>query len=125
MQVSHDKFCGAGKKTSHHPAGLVQLWHDPVPRASSSSKFLFSQHEFTCATASSCQRFVRSKSTSLVIHLKLSVIFSWLRTSLSTFNYKIQFWPGILDFEAISVAGHTVLSLLRSTVLSPMHKIIA
>lgn len=25
-----------GKKTGHHPAGLVKLWHDPAPRASSS-----------------------------------------------------------------------------------------
>lgn len=51
-------------------------WHHPVPRASISSKAVFSQHEFTFSITSSCQKFVNSKSTSLVIHLRLPLPYS-------------------------------------------------
>lgn len=66
VKLSHDKFCRPAK-TNHHPAGLPKLWHHIVPRASTSSKAVLSQHEFTFSITSSCQKFVNSKSSSLVI----------------------------------------------------------
>lgn len=76
VQLSYDKFCRAAKKTNHHPAGLVKLRHHPVPRASTFSKVIFSPDEFTLSITSCCQKFVNSKSTSLIIHLRFSLPYS-------------------------------------------------
>lgn len=56
----------------------------------------------------------------------VSAILSWLVTSLLSLlsATKYNFGQVFLTLK-LSVAGHTILSLLRSTVLSLMHRIIA
>lgn len=124
VQLSLDEFYRAAKKTNHHPAGLVKLQHHPVPRASASSKAVFSQHEFTLSITSSCQNFVNSKSTSLVTHLRLPLPYSH--------GWRHLFWLLATKYSFVQVSWLWRLFLVTpfshcwdQQFFSPMHRVIA
>lgn len=54
-----------------------------------------------------CQQQVHLPSHTTQV---VSVILSWLVTSLSVFSYEVWFWPGFLDFEAIYCCSHHFLT---------------
>lgn len=122
MLLSLDQFCGAGMKSSHHSCCLnygMILLPERAPFLP-----LSSHNEFTFST-SSCQRLSSCGSTSLLIDLRLSLSspHGWehlLSVLLSTKQNSGQ----LLLTLKLSFAGHMILSLLWSAVLSLMPWII-
>jgi len=94
--------------------------HLPLPSLSSLTMNL---HFLPLLPAKFCQQQVHLPShTSQVA----SAILPWLVTSLLSLLLATKYSFGQVSLTLkISVAGHTILSLLRSTVLSQMHRIIA